>query len=227
MNPRIIVCALAVLPIAARAQDAIQPAAQPTATAVAPTTTSDKPVPQATSSAPLPDTFLLRLRLQPAQAFDLRITTQLKQTQIIQGHKMTIEAVTRYGMRYDVQSVAPDGTMQIKLTYHDISATQTLIGMDGKPHTSDAARAFRKALLGLSLIVKIMPDGRVVELRGLPALMRVVLSRLPDQTPEERQVAASVRKTLNALFSDKNIKHVMRQITMGVYPTTPVGIGAT
>lgn len=230
MNFKIIVCAVALLPLAARAQDATQPAASAAPTAPPSTTSETKPAPQATTPAPLSDKLLLRLRLQPNQAYDLRTTMEVKQTQIVQGQKTQVESTSVIGARYEVQSVAPDGTTQIKLTYTDMSSTHSIIA-NGKrinaahPLHGQALPNILHGINGLSLTMTLAPDGRVIQAHGLSEMLKRVLAEFPAKTAADRQATAEIRTFFAQMFSEKGLTRMMAETTTRQYPPTALGIG--
>lgn len=75
------------------------------------------------------------------------------------------------------------------------------------------------ALLGESFSLKITPEGRVAEIKGLDKMRSNVRNKLP---PGPMQ--ASTIENLNQYLNEEDVKHEIEE-SLAIYPEKPVGIG--
>ena len=170
-----------------------------------------------------------RLRLQEGQSFRSETVNRQVITQSILGKDQKVDQTMGTTYRYDVQSVAPDGTATIKVSYEamkmamDSPAGKVEYDSKNPPAEIPSVAKGVAAMLGQSFTMQMNSRGQVTEVEGLGALLDRVLSHLdlPDEAAKEM-----TGKMLKNQFGDDAMIGAM-QLMMPTYPEEPVGGGDT
>lgn len=169
----------------------------------------------------------LRLHLEKGKPYGLKMTIVQKIVQTIQGNKVDVDQTTGMEYAFDVQDVAKDGTMAVKVTYHavqmKINGPTDKVDYDSAnpPDEVPAAARAMAALVGQSFTLDITPEGRVTKVQGLDAMLAHMIEKLglPDG-PTKTMMEDQLKKQ----FGDQAMRQTMEQL-MAVYPDKPVAVG--
>jgi len=169
----------------------------------------------------------LRLRLQKGRTYGLKFTANQDITQTIQGKQQALAQTIGMGILFDVLDVAPDGAMSAKISYDWVLIRQkgamgTIEYDSARPPkvVHPMAKGFA-ALLGQSLWMKMAPDGRVADVKGVDALITRMMSKLG--LPEGPQ-KAMLEKQLRKQFGNEAVKGMVGDMT-STFPDRAVAIG--
>jgi len=165
------------------------------------------------------------MRFKAGEKYYLRIITEQKISQTISGREQNIEQTIGLGCDFDVKSVEPNGNAWVSYTYRWAKFIQKGAGgkvvydssKKGLP-TSPMAQGFA-ALLEESFSLKITPQGRVEEVKGIQAVRNDVGKKLPEG-PMKETLMMGIKQFIN----EEGIKE-MTESSMAIYPEKPVGIG--
>lgn len=169
----------------------------------------------------------LRLRLKKGESYKLRMTTDQKISQTIQGKQVDMSQTMGIGFTYHVREVDADGTAAVKLTYDSVLFKQD--GPLGKieydssnpPETVHPMAKGFAALTGQSFSMRLSPQGQIKSVEGVDAMFTRVMQNI--DVPDAR-VKATLEKKLKQQFGDDALKEMMEN-TMAIYPDKPVAIG--
>lgn len=170
-----------------------------------------------------------RLRLQEGQSFRSETVSRQVVTQSIFGNEQKMDQTIGMTYRYDVESVAPDGTAAIKVSYDELKMVMGgptgKIDYDSKnpPAEIPAAAKGVAAMLGQSFTIEMNPQGQVTKVEGLGAMLDRIISGLdlPD---------GAAKSMVNDMFKKQFDGEAMvgtMQAMMAIYPEVPVGVGDT
>jgi uncharacterized protein DUF6263 len=170
-----------------------------------------------------------RLRLKEGQSFRSEMVARQAITQNILGNEQKMDQTMGMTYRYDVESVAPDGTATIKVSYEAVKmamdAPTGKIDYDSKNPAAEIPAAARgvAAMVGQSFTMEMNSQGQVTKVEGLGALMDRIISEidLPDDATK-----SMINDMLEKQFGDEAMVGNM-QAMMAHYPEEPVGVGDT
>jgi hypothetical protein len=183
-----------------------------------------------TTPAPKADPGLLTLglHLHAGEVKNISISIEQKIRQEIQGQDNTTNQTIGIGYRMDILSVDAKGIADAKITYKSvrfkIDNPEASINIDydsTKPTATPppGAEGF-SGLLNESMELKFAPDGQVIEVTGVDALIKHVLDKVGASGGQKDAVEQSLKKQ----FGDKAVKQMFEQVTR-IYPDHPVKIG--
>ena len=169
------------------------------------------------------------LRLQEGQSFRSEMISHQVITQTIMGNDQKMDQTMGMTYRYDVQSVAPDGTATIKVAYEALKMAMDLptgkVDYDSKNPSAEIPAMAKgvAAMVGQSFTMQMNSQGQVTKVEGLAALMDRVISQLdlPDAAAK-----SMVNDMLKKQFGDDAMVGTMQNM-MAIYPEGPVGLGDT
>ena len=165
-----------------------------------------------TGSATANQRLQLRLRLRKGDAFVTRLRERSRVADGATGQNRAQGLDMGYTTR--VMDVDARGNASLRMTFQSASVTikpQGGKGIAAKAQSDEEskmmARVFR-SLVGQSLMLKLSPLGKTLELRGMDALLERMISsmNLPREVqndPEWKQVKAGLKKA----FSDSALKN--------------------
>jgi len=167
----------------------------------------------------------LRLNLAAGASYEMKMITDQKLEQTIQGRDQSMVQKITMVKTIDVKEVNPGGAALVEITYKRIAFDQT--GPAGEVHYDSAresgevplqAAAF-EALIGESFSMKLAPDGRCDDIRGFAEMRDKMIASIP--APDEAAKEAMAAETEK--FGDR-IKENMK-LMFEIYPDRPVAVG--
>jgi hypothetical protein len=173
---------------------------------------------------------LLRLNLQKGKSYKLSFTTEQKITQSIMGRRQRIEQSMGFGFTFQVLAVDRKGTAETKVIYHYVrykmhGARGMKIDYDSaNPPTGKLpvmARPYA-ALKGQSFTMKITTMGKVIDVKGVDAIVTHMVTSLGIPPGPRR---ATVEMAIRKQFGNQPVKEMMENM-MAIYPKKKVGVGA-
>ncbi|HZO89937.1 MAG TPA: DUF6263 family protein [Chthonomonadaceae bacterium] len=173
--------------------------------------------------------LLLRLHMHVNDVHNMRMTANQQITQTINGQEIKLNQTIGMGFRFNVLNVTPDGAASMKITYRSVrfrmEGPQGVMEYDSEhpPATLPPGMQGFAAMVGQSFTMLITPEGRVLEVKGMDALVQRVLDK--SGVPEG-PARASMEKMLKQTFGEEGFKEMMGQM-VGIYPSQPVNIGDT
>jgi len=162
-----------------------------------------------------------RLRLQEGQSFRSETVTRQVITQSLGGQDMKFDTMVGTTYKYDVQSLAPDGTVTLKVT---IDRMSMMLGLPTGNVEYDSANPPNEispqakgaaAMVGKSFIMEMSAQGEVARVDGIETLLEAVLAEGGDAAAKEQ-----IEKQLG---NDAMVATM--QGMLAAYPDEPVGIG--
>jgi len=169
----------------------------------------------------------LQLRLQEGESHTIKVLTDQNISQTIQGQRHDIIQTTGTGHTFDVEEVDADGNALVKVTYRSVLFKQD--GPMGKIEYDSSnppaiippmAMGFA-ALVGQSFSMMISPDGHIIDVQGVDAMLTHVMKKLDIP---EGPMKVSIEESLKNQFGDQALTEIMESM-MAIYPEKPVGIG--
>lgn len=170
----------------------------------------------------------LKLRLKQGQNYGARVIIDQKISQTIQGQEQNISSMMAMGTVCDVLAVDSNGVATVRITYQTIqikmSGPMGLIEYDStRPETADANNPVVRmyaAMAGQSLLMKVTPKGKIVEVKGFDEMMQQMAEKMSaDDTAKEE-----MKEFMKNFISEDKIKE-MESSMMIAFPSQPVGIG--
>jgi len=166
-----------------------------------------------------------QMRFKAGEKYYLRIITEQKISQTIKGQEQNIEQTIGLGCDFDVKNVEPNGNAWVSYTYRWAKLKQSGVGGNVVYDSSEKglpaptmAQGFA-VLLEESFSLKITPQGRVEEVKGIQAVRNNVGKKLPDGPMKEVMMVG-----LKQFINEEGIKE-LTESSMAIYPEKPVGIG--
>jgi hypothetical protein len=166
-----------------------------------------------------------RIRFKEGEKYYLRFVTEQKISQTITGREQNIEQTIGIGCDYDVKNVEPNGNAWVSYTYRWVKLIQKGVGgnvvYDSSEKGSPAppmAQGFA-AILEETFSLKITPQGKVEEVKGLQTVRNNVEKKLPEGPMKEAMMVG-----LKQFINEEGIKE-QTESSMAIFPEKPVGIG--
>lgn len=166
-----------------------------------------------------------QMRFKAGEKYYLRIITEQKISQTISGREQKIEQTIGLGYDFDVENVESNGNAWVRYTYRWAKYIQKGAGGEVVYDSSEKglpappmAQGF-DALLEESFSLKITPQGRVEEVKGLRTVRNNVGKKLPEGPMKEAMMVG-----LKQFINEEGIKE-LTESSMAIYPEKPVGIG--
>jgi len=132
----------------------------------------------------------LRFRFQPGDKYFLSLATEYKKVQAADGNEQASEQINRLGCDLDIEEVDVNGYAMARFAYRKSAIKVRMPGLsfdfdsgsgDIKIHTQAIPA---KAVIGESFYIRITPQGRLVKITGLPAVISSAKSKIPVGFPE-------------------------------------------
>jgi len=166
-----------------------------------------------------------QIRFKEGEKYYLRFVTEQKISQTITGREQNIEQTIGIGCDFDVKNVEPNGNAWVSYTYRWVKLIQKGTGgnvvYDSSEKGSPAppmAQGFA-AILEETFSMKITPQGKVEEVKGLQTVRNNVGKKLPEGPMKEAMMVG-----LKQFINEEGIKE-QTESSMAIYPEKPVGIG--
>lgn len=172
------------------------------------------------------DWVTLRLNLKPGSRYRMTSSSQTKMVVLTPpvnsqpATKMEISSTGTNVMDYAVLYNNPDGTTQVRLTYGAMS-NNSHMKLNGKDQALPDTGAAGKALVGQSIEMKLSPQGKVSDVRGLDNIWKKSFEGIKGMTPQMQQ---QMQSGMKQMFGDTFIKSLMQQSGMA-FPENPVRLG--
>lgn len=169
----------------------------------------------------------LRLRLEAGKSYGVRMIADQTITQTLAGQTQTMTQSVGMAYTYDVQSVEPDGTMRIKVTYDWVLYKQDgpmgTFSYDSAnpPATVPQAALGYAALVGRGFTVQIKPNGEIADIQGVDELLAGMLDALGVPPGSERD---ELEASLRSQFGSESLKDSFEKAAL-FYPDKPVAVG--
>ena len=168
-----------------------------------------------------------RLRLQPGQSFRSETVTQQVITQSVFGNDQKMDQTMGMTYRYDVESVAPDGTAMLKVSYDALKMVMDSpagkVDYDSKnpPAEIPAMAKAMAAMVGQSFKMEMNSQGQVTRVEGLETLLDRMISQLDLPNDAAKSM---VGEMLKKQFGNDAMVGTMQGM-MATYPEEAVGLG--
>jgi hypothetical protein len=155
------------------------------------------------------DEVALQWRFKEGDTFQQQTRSQLQQVVKVGDQELKQDLVHTTVIKYAVKKLDPDGSLMLAQTIESMKATTP----DGSPAAGN--NAVLNQLQGATFTATLKPDFTVQSLEGYDELLK----RLAGDDP-------SVRRVVQALLSQEQLKNVMQQ-SFGFLPPNKVKPGAT
>ncbi|MHC4395357.1 MAG: DUF6263 family protein [Planctomycetota bacterium] len=199
----------------------------------------------------------LKLRLKPGQKHSMRIITENKISHTIMGQQQKINHHKAIELDFEVKKVESNGTASVKVTYRSLKEKgESDYGKmeydSAKPETSagNPMAPTYNAMVGQSFLMKIVSNGKVVELKGIDKMYERMAERIVEAEDkllskrkkkfksiqdtvkravkkrskrERRETAKEMIKT-NPIFAEERFKETVANVFV-LLPSSPVGAG--
>ncbi len=173
------------------------------------------------------DKVELRFRLEEGESYKLRVTIEQEIVQWIEGEEQEISQTIGIGETFTVKDVDDEGTMTVEVTFGPMAmkmeGPQGTFEYDSEDPPNDVPLLAQglAAMVGSSFTMKLTPEGRVTDLKGVDKMFERIFESL--DLPEG-PIKDSIVESLKNQFGDEALKEMMGNIMTGL-PDKPVGIG--
>jgi hypothetical protein len=171
--------------------------------------------------------IFLQLRFEEGKTYRMRMTTQQKITQTMQGRTMEMPQSIGFGLTQAVKEVKEDGTAVVQVTYDSIQFKQEGpmgamdYDSDNPPETVPLMAKGFAALVGQGFSLDMTPEGRVIRVEGADQLLARVTESIDIAVPAMR---STIETQMKQQFGDQALKEMMEQM-MAIYPEEAVAVG--
>ncbi|MEM6698899.1 MAG: DUF6263 family protein [Bacteroidota bacterium] len=176
-------------------------------------------------SACSPKPLALKMTAEPSNKYVYRSSNMTETNISVMGMDQKVMMDQTMEQEYDIQKTNEDGSMDIKLTTLSMQMEQTnpMMSMtfDSKnPDKNEPADMVEglKALVGKEYVLKMSPQGKVIELETEGGAFSGAFDNIPN--------GAAMEEQMEAQFGTSAIKQSMSQMT-GFFPDEPVKVGDT
>ena len=172
----------------------------------------------------------LQLNLDQGSTYAMRVTTEQKMSQTVQGQQFAMDQTTMMEYVYDVTEVDEMGNTTIKMTYDKIGFTQD--GPMGRTEYRSwedtgtvpmTAKAFA-VMAGKNVTMELSRRGHVTHISGTESIIDAMLKEFDLSIDDEMK--KELEENLKRQFGEEAFKETMNEM-FAVYPDRPVGIGDT
>jgi hypothetical protein len=184
----------------------------------------------------------LKLRLKPSQKHSMRIITENKISHTIMGKQQKINHHKAIELEFEVEKVEPNGTAWIKATYRSLKEKTTTATGDFKYDSTDPTTAtgnplapMYAAMIGQGFLMKIVSNGKVVELKGIDKMYERMAEKIVDaedkllskrkkRPKKERRETTKELIKKHPIFTEERFKETVANVFVSL-PNSPVGAG--
>ena len=131
----------------------------------------------------------LKLRLKPGQKYDMRLITELKRTETIEGKQEHESFMFDRGMGFEVEEVDADGVAKVRVTFRTLQMKVIRVGGFRSEYDStkqsvaddySKVPSIEAAGLGESFSIKISPKGEIIEVKGLEEMYSRIFEKVEE-----------------------------------------------
>jgi hypothetical protein len=155
----------------------------------------------------------LKLRLKPRQKHRLRIIREDKVSMTMMEQRQDINSISTVGLEFEVEQIDADSIAWIKVTYLTLrekagSAAGQMEYDSTKPDaaTDHAFAQTYSAMIGQSFVMKVTPEGKMVELKGIDEMYLRMAEKIVEGEDE------SIRKRAMERMADGAEERAERSI---------------
>jgi len=169
----------------------------------------------------------LRLNVKEGMRRGVRITADHTITQTVQQTHHVARQKVETDYTYEVVKVEANGNAMVRTTYKTVRFMQEgpmgKVEYDSSRHVGPVPLPARPlaSLPGASFLMTMSPEGEVLGVEGVGALLKKMLDSLELPPGAQSDV---VRRSIEEQFGDEAIKEMMGK-TMFVYSREPVSVG--
>lgn len=175
----------------------------------------------------------LKLRLKQGQKYGMQTTVDQKVSQTIQEQEQKIRQMIAMGMGFEVLAVDANGVASVKTSYQTIhvkisgpmgvieyDSTKPDAPVDANNPAAQMMAQMYRAMVGQSLVMKVNPRGKVVEVKGFKKMIQRMIEKISGDDDAKR----TTKEFMKNFLSEDKIK-MMGSNMMMAFPPRPVGIG--
>jgi hypothetical protein len=177
-----------------------------------------RPQPVASEQSAAARNLDLKLRLKPGQKRRLRIIREDKVSLTTMGQRQDINGVSTVGLEFEVEQVDVNGVAWIRITYLTFrekgsSSAGTMEYDSTKPDvaTDYAFASTYSAMIGQSFVMKVTPDGKMLELQGIDEMYLRMAEKIVEGEDESIRKRAMERTAEGAEESAERYIEVLNQ----------------
>jgi hypothetical protein len=170
------------------------------------------------------DELVLRLNLQPQTSYIYTMDMTQTRVQSVENQNQSLSQEMLEEWKYDVTGLEKSNEMNLKLTYKRIKVTQNFneqsssYDSDNPPEYLDPSMKGLASMPGAVLTVRLTPDGKVAQIKGVDAMLDKMIKAMAMPNPDQKEaVIADLRKQ----WGTDAMKQSLEQIT-SFYPSEPV-----
>jgi hypothetical protein len=170
----------------------------------------------------------LRLAVNAGDTFVTRMTSVQQISQTVQNITNELAQETTMDLRYDVTSQAADSSSKIRMTYERIGFSQQgpfgsfeYRSWESPDEVPLAAQGFA-ILVGKSIEMELSPDGKVIAVTGIEAILDDMLESL-EMTLDDN-TRTMLKDNFKRQFGQDAVRENMSRM-FAFYPDKPVGPG--
>jgi hypothetical protein len=160
----------------------------------------------------------LKLNLKPGQTFKIVFATRSTGSTSAKGQTYQTTESFSAGLAFSVESVDPDGTARMKVTFENVSYS---LNQPGGAQLGQAMSRFLAALGGQSFTMEVTSSGDVRSVTGIDAAADAALKALATY-PEQVKTLASM--LIKQIMSEPMWKLAMSSV-FSILPQQPVEVG--
>ncbi len=167
----------------------------------------------------------LSLKLQKGKTYYQRVVIDQRVAQTVMGQEQAMDYIIGLGQKLDVLDVDGQGNMQVRHTYiwsrFKQSGPMGQADYDSsQPAAAVAGAEGFAALVGQSYVIKVSPQGKVLDVNGVEAVAESVQKKAGGMN------VTSAESPLSFLLTKQGIVETEEGL-LAVYPEGPVEVGAS
>ena len=155
----------------------------------------------------------MKLRLKPRQKHRLRIISEDKVSMTMMEQRQDINSISTVGLEFEVEQIDANSIAWIKVTYLTLqekagSAAGQMEYDSTKPDaaTDHAFAQTYSAMIGQSFVMKVTPDGKMIELQGIDEMYLGMAEKIVEGEDE------TIRKRARERMADGAEERAERSI---------------
>lgn len=180
----------------------------------------------------------LKLRLKPGQKYGMRLITELKRLETVEGSQEHESFMFARGMEFEVKEVDANDVASVEVTYRTLQMKVIRAGGDSVEYDStkqSMADDYRKipvilaAGVGESFIMKVTSKGKIIRLTGIEKMRERIVEKI--NAWDEKYLKIKIegwkemrRHNTKSRYSEKRIKNMLSDMIVA-FPDRPLAIG--
>lgn len=167
----------------------------------------------------------LKMTAEPSNKYVYRSSNMTETNISVMGMDQKVMVEQSTDQEYNIQKINDDGSMDIKLTtlsmqMEQVNPMMSMTFDSENPEKNEPADMVEgmKALVGKEYMLKMSPEGKVLELETEGGAFSGAFDNIPN--------GAAMEEQMEAQFGTSAIKQSMSQMT-GFFPDEPVKVGDT